>query len=97
VKYLQITNLALLALGLVLTIILAVECLIYAIYLDADPVVRRQLPMLLQFTAVLGGFTITALLAFLGHRWRKVWRWPAQLLPALGLAAALGSLYQLQG
>jgi len=97
VKYLQIANLALLALGLTLTIVVAVECLIYAIYLNADPMINRQLPELLVFTAVLGAFSFASFLAFAGHRahWRV--RWLTQLLPLFGLAGSVAALVALRG
>jgi len=92
VKYLQITNLALLALGLTLTIVLAVESLLYAIYLGADPIVARQLPDVLELTALLAVFSLAALIAFFGHRLNKPWRWPAQALPILAAAGVIASL-----
>ena len=95
-KYLQITNLALLALGLVLTIVLAVESLIYTIYLGADPIVGRQLPKVLQMTAVLGAFSAAALLAYVGHRGQRSWRWVAQTLPVIAGAGVILSLVGLR-
>jgi FtsH-binding integral membrane protein len=92
VKYLQITNLVLLALGLVLTLVLSVVCLLYSVHLDADPVVRRQLPLVLQFTALLGVFSLASFLAYFGHRRDKAWRWIAQLLPVLAAAGLIVSL-----
>ncbi|HZP12619.1 MAG TPA: hypothetical protein VFB36_09380 [Nevskiaceae bacterium] len=96
-KYLQIANLALLALGLTLTVVVAVECLIYAIYLDADPMINRQLPELLGFTVVLGAFSFASFLAFAGHRahWRA--RWVTQLLPLAGLVGSIATLVALRG
>ncbi len=96
-KYLQIANLALLALGLTLTVVVAVECLIYAIYLNADPMINRQLPDLLAFTAVLGAFSFMSFLAFAGHRARWRARWVTQLLPLLGLAGSIATLVALRG
>lgn len=91
-KYLQITNLALLALGTTLMTVLAVECLIYAIYLDADPIVRRQLPFVLELTVLLGVFSAAALVAYVGHRKHSGWRWPAQALPLLAGAGVIASV-----
>jgi hypothetical protein len=92
VRVLQIANLAMLALGLVLTIVLGVVCLLYAVHLDADPIVRRQLPLVLQFTGLLGVFAFTAFLAYAGHRGQKAWRWGAQVLPLLAAAGVVASL-----
>ena len=94
-KYLQILNLTLLALGTTLAVVLAVESLIYTLYLDAAPQVRRQLPLLLRLTATLCGFSIASLLAYLGHRRQALWRWPAQVLPAMAMAAVVLMLTQL--
>lgn len=95
-RYLQIFNLVLLALGLILTIVLAVECLLYAIYLGADPLVGRQLPAVIRMTFAFAALSAAAALAYFGHRGMRVWRWPAQLLPLLALAAAVLMLSQLR-
>ena len=95
-KYLQITNLALLALGLTLTLVLAVESLIYTVYLGADPLVARQLPLLLELTALLGVFSGASLAAYVGHRLHKVWRWPAQVLPLIAGVAVIAGLAQVR-
>ncbi len=91
-KYLQITNLALMALGATLMTVLAVECLIYAVYLDADPIVRRQLPFVIELTVLLGVFAAAALIAYVGHRRHSAWRWPAQALPVVAGAGVIASL-----
>jgi peptidoglycan/LPS O-acetylase OafA/YrhL len=96
VKYLQIANLALLALGITLTVVVAVECLIYAVYLDASPSIGRQLPLLLEFNAVLGAFSLGAFLAYAGHRAHWKARWITQVLPVLGLAGAIATLVTLR-
>lgn len=94
-KYLQIFNLALLALGITLALVLGVESLIYALYLHADPLVGRQLPLLLRMTAVMCGFAGASLVAYHGHRRRRAWRWPAQALPLIGAGAVLFTLAQI--
>lgn len=96
-KYLQITNLALLALGVTLTLVLGVESLIYAVYLGADPLVARQLPLVLELTALLGVFSGAALIAWLGHRAQKFWRWPAQALPLIAAAVVIADLARMRG
>ena len=96
VRYLQILNMALAALGITLAVVLAVESFIYAWYLGADPLVRRQLPLLLELTAVFAVFTAAALLAFFAQRRQYAWRWPAQLLPFFALAAVAATLAQLR-
>ena len=95
-KYLQILNLTLLALGVTLATVLAVESLIYAVYLGADPLVGRQLPMVLRFTVVFCVFSVASLLAYLGHRGRHGWRWPAQLLPLAAMILVVLTLEQLR-
>lgn len=85
-KYLQILNLGLAALGFTFTLILAVECLIYAVYLGDDPVIAAQLPALLRFTAAFAALALGAGLAWWSQRRRWSWRWGAQLLPLLALS-----------
>lgn len=95
-KYLQILNLTLLALGVTFAVVLAVESLIYALYLNADPALRRQLPMLLQLTGMSCALALASTLTYFAHRrgWRL--RWPAQVLPLLAVAGAVAMLAELR-
>ena len=95
-KYLQIGNLALLALGVTLTVVLAVECLLYLPYVHSDPIAGQQLPMVMRFTVVFAILTTASALAYWGHRGRRMWRWPAQLLPPLAVIVVLVTLAQLR-
>jgi hypothetical protein len=84
-KYLQILNAVLGALGASMGVVLAVVCLFYWIYLDLDPALRGQMPPLMLAT---GAFTLLALAgigAFAAHRRDWAGRWLLQLGPLLSL------------
>lgn len=95
-KYLQILNLALLALGLTLAVVLAVEALIYSLYLAEAPRLARDLPLLLNFTAVFAALSAASAGAYFGHRRKAIWRWPAQVLPLLAIAGVFAVLGQIK-
>lgn len=95
-KYLQILNLTLLALGLTLAVVLAVEAFIYSLYLADAPRLARDLPLLLKFTAAFTALAVASALAYFGHRRQAFWRWPAQILPALAIVAAVAVLSQIK-
>ncbi|MBI3171313.1 MAG: hypothetical protein HYZ32_01810, partial [Hydrocarboniphaga effusa] len=84
-KHLQILNAVLLATGAVMALVLAVVCLIYSVYLDSEPRLRAEMPLLLTFTALFAALMLAGGLAFFGqHRqWRL--RWLLQGLPVLPL------------
>ncbi|MCI0749333.1 MAG: hypothetical protein L0Y32_02145 [Nevskiales bacterium] len=88
-KVLQILNAVLLAFGTAMGLVLGVVCLIYGVYLEAEPRLKSQLPDLLMFTAGFSALALLAGAAFLGHRRRWPLRWCVQglpVLPLLGLA-----------
>lgn len=96
-KYLQILNGALAALGAALGTVLAVVCLMYAVHLDSAPRLRDDMPMLLAATGAFVALGAVALGAFVGHRrsWRL--RWALQALPFAALASLALIAAQLRG
>jgi hypothetical protein len=86
VKYLQILNAAVLVLGAMMAIILAVVCLQYTVYVDSAPHLRDQLPRLFAITGLFAGLGAAGALAFFGHRRRWLARWLLQALPLLPVA-----------
>jgi hypothetical protein len=89
VKYLQILNVTWLVLGGAMSIVLAVVCLLYWVYLDSHPELRRDLPVLLTVTGGFAGLAASGALAFFGNRRAWMLRWPLQILPVLPLAMLL--------
>lgn len=96
-KYLQILNLAVLALGAALSLVLAVVCLLYGVHLDLQPRLRSDLIGLLILTGWFAGFGMAGALAFFGHRGRWLLRWPLQALPLAPFAGILLFLLGLKG
>ena len=64
--------------GVTMTLLLAVVCLLYAIYIDASPKMREEWPTLLIATGMFGTLTVAAGGAFVGLRKQARWLWPAQ-------------------
>lgn len=88
-KALNILNAVLLALAATFFVTLGVVWIIYAFYLDATPRIRGEWMEVGRVTLVFAILMLCAAAAFLGHRRRAVWRWPAQ--GVLVLAVALGA------
>ena len=94
-RYLQIANAAVLALGLAMGVILLVVCLMYLAHVGGEPQLRGDLPALYLVTGLFFGFGLAGGAAFFGHRRRWTGRWLLQalpLLPAAGLGLFLLSL-----
>jgi hypothetical protein len=94
-KYLQIANGAVLALGLVMGLVLGVVCVLYLANLGSHPELRAELPALLQVTGLFLGLGLAGGAAFLGQRRGWPGRWLLQavpLAPVAGLALFLASL-----
>lgn len=85
-KYLQIVNAAVWALGAAMALVLAVVCILYAAHLDAAPRLRADLPRLLALTGLFVLFGAAGAAPFFAHRRRWPGRWLLQLapLPVLG-------------
>lgn len=82
-KYLQILNAALLALGASVGLCMGVVCFLYGVHLDAEPQLRAEMPRLYGVTAVFSALGVAGLVAFVAQRRRWLLRWLAQLLPVL--------------
>lgn len=95
-KQLQILNAVLAATGAAFGVVLAVVCVIYAVYLDTAPRLQAEMPLLLTATGSFLALMAAGGLAFLGHR--RAWnlRWLVQLLPALPLAGIVAFLASLK-
>lgn len=85
-KYLQIANAAVLALGAAMGLILAVVCVLYGANLGTHPELRAELPALLRVTGLFLALGTAAGVAFLGQRRRWPGRWLLQALPGAPLA-----------
>jgi hypothetical protein len=94
-RYLQILNAVMLALGGALAVCMGVVCLLYGIYLDSEPQLRAEMPRLYAVTVAFAGMGLAGLAAFEAQRRRWLLRWLAQLLPVLpmiGLALVVSWL-----
>lgn len=85
-KYLQITNAAVLAMGLVMGTILAVVCVLYLSHAGNEPQLRDDLPRLFLVTGLFLALGLAAGVAFLGHRRQWPGRWLFQALPLAPIA-----------
>lgn len=82
-KYLQILNAVMLALGASLAVCMGVVCFLYGVHLDTEPQLRAAMPRLYELTAVFAAMALASLAAFEAQRRRWLLRWLAQLLPVL--------------
>lgn len=85
-KYLQILNAVMLALGLSVGLCMGVVCLLYGVHLDAEPRLHAEMPRLYGVTAAFTALGVAGLVAFVAQRRRWLLRWLAQLLPVLPIA-----------
>lgn len=96
-KYLQILNAVMLALGASLALCMAVVCLQYLWYLPSEPQLADEMPKLYGVTAVFAAMGGAGLVAFLAHRKRWALRWLAQALPVLPLLGLAMYVARLRG
>jgi len=96
VKYLQILNATLLALGVTLSVVLGVVCLQFLVYWDQSASLRAQMPFLLQVTAGCVALAAGAAVAFAAQRRSWPGRWLVQGLPGLAIAGILLLLVSLR-
>lgn len=96
-KYLQIANAAVLALGLAMGLILGVVCVLYGANAAEHPQLRGDLPRLFLVTGLFFALGLAAGAAFFGHRRRWPARWLAQALPLAPIAGLLLFLDGLRG
>lgn len=95
-KQLQILNAVIAAAGAAMALILAVVCLIYAVYREEQPRLQAEMPLLLTFTAVFALLMLAGGLAFAAQQRRWNSRWLLQVLPALPLAGMVLILVNLE-
>lgn len=91
-RYLQMLNVALLLLGAIMALNLAVVCLLYGVHLDSEPRLAADLPRLYELTALFTALGLAAAAPFLGHRRGWSVRWLLQGLPVLPLVGILAFL-----
>lgn len=77
-KVLQILNLAVFAAAAVMTLVLAVVCLMLAVHLDQARAVGARLAPVLVTTAVFAGWAAVGGLAVWGVHRDTLWKWLAQ-------------------
>lgn len=95
-KHLQILNAVLAAAGAAMGLVLAVVCLIYSVYLDSEPRLRAEMPLLLTFTGAFVALLLAGGLAYLGQRQQWNLRWLLQVLPLAPLAGIVLVLINLK-
>lgn len=96
-RYLQILNAALLALGAAMALVLAVVCLLYGVHLEEAPQLRGDLPRLFLLTGLFVLLAGASAAVFLAHRRDWPGRWLLQVTPFVALAAVVLFFARLQG
>jgi type III secretory pathway component EscV len=89
VKYLQAINWIMLALGVSMTVSLAVVCLMYGIYMDQSPRLPAEFSSVLTTTLLCLAVSLSAAAAALGHRRHGIWRWPAEAMLVFSVVAVV--------
>ena len=77
-KYLLYADVVVTAFGAVMTVVLGVVCLLFAVYHDAAPMIDRDLPSLLLVTVAFAVLMGAAGAATIGVYRRRRWLWWAQ-------------------
>lgn len=94
-RYLQIVNVAVVVVGSVMAINLAVVCVLYLTHAGSAPRISSDLPGLYTLTALFTGLGMAGAVAFLAHRRHWPSRWLVQALPivpVLGVSLFLTAL-----
>lgn len=94
-KALNLFNAVMLALAVTFALMLGVVFIIYSFYLDATPRMRGDWLQVGKITSLFVLLSAVAAAAFVGQRRVARWRWPAQGVLLLMLAAGGGWLAQL--
>lgn len=94
---LQILNAVLVAAGAAMGLVMSVVCLIYLFYMPSVPRLRNEFAVLLLLSVGFWSVAAASAVVFVAHRRHWRWRWLAQPLPLLPMAAIgtylwLGSL-----
>ncbi|MBV62667.1 hypothetical protein [Abyssibacter profundi] len=88
-RYLYYLNCAMMALSAVLTVVLAVVCLIYVLYLGREPQLQQELRLLFVTTGLFGVMTAGGVVAVLGQHRGRPWHWGGLLIWSGTLALTL--------
>ena len=83
-KYLLYLDAALAALGVAMTVAVSYVCLVYGLYQDTEPAIRRGFPGLLVVSGCFLALALIAGAATWGLLKRRRWNWAAQAV--LGVA-----------
>lgn len=81
-RYLQILNWFLLAVGAALAIPLGVVCLLFYLNIDTSPQYRAEFQGAMVSTLLFFAVGLSAAAAGLGQKGGRAWRWPAEVMLA---------------
>lgn len=90
---LQVFNAVVIAAGSALGLVLGVVCVIYAFYLGEVPRLRNEFWPMVLLSIGFWSVAATAALAYWGQRRQARWRWLAQPMPVVPLAAIVAYLW----
>lgn len=93
-KGIQIFNAVAMATAASFAATIGVVTLLYAVYLDAEPRLREDWPLVLTTFLVFCVLLLLSALTFYAHRREKTWRWPMEAVLFLGIAGGGGILYR---
>jgi len=93
-KPIQYFNAVALAISSSFGVTLGVVTLIYAIYLNREPRLQEDWPLLVAVTGTFVALMAMSALAFWAQRRDKVWRWIVQSLLFAAIAVGGGTMYR---
>ncbi|MFT4046923.1 MAG: hypothetical protein QM661_09535 [Solimonas sp.] len=91
-KALNLFNGVMLCLMATFAVTLGAVCVMYAFYLDELPRLRAEWQLVLHVTGLFIMLSVIAALAFWGQWRRRPWRWPAEGVLVVALAAGSWAL-----
>lgn len=94
-RYLTIVNGALFALFASLAVVMGVVCIMYLVYLNAEPRLQSEWPAVLASTVIFAVLGVTSGFGFFGLLRGKSWRWIAQAVLLLSLIPGYLTLVKL--
>lgn len=93
-KGIQIFNAVAMAAAASFAATIGVVTLLYAVYLDSEPRLREDWPLVLTTFLVFCVLLLVSALTFYAHRREKPWRWPMEAVLLLSIAGGGGVLYR---
>lgn len=93
-KPIQYFNAVALALSSAFGVTLGVVTLLYAVYLNREPRLQEDWPLLIGVTGTFVALMAMSALAFWAQRRDKAWRWIAQALLFAAIAVGSGTMYR---